>query len=215
MSRARLTVVSSSGNPRPKPDAFEFDTLGSFHPAPEVWSWIEATFLKDNAPLRNPDHQHLSWAHVGALWTNVENTRRSRRILATAEIPNFRGDKWSKGRQDYQLRQWFGSTPDFMLTFDAQYALLCSDTEWCALVEHELYHCAQALNEFGAPRLNRETGAPIFTIRGHDIEEFVGVVRRYGVVGEDVRALVDAAAKAPEVAVADIQKACGTCLAAA
>jgi len=47
-------------------------------------------------------------------------------------------------------------------------------------LEHELYHIVQSVDEFGAPKFNRDTGMPTLTLRGHDVEEFVGVVRRYG-----------------------------------
>jgi hypothetical protein len=48
-------------------------------------------------------------------------------------------------------------------------------------------------------------------IKGHDVEEFVGVVRRYG-PGADVQRLIDAAKAPPEVAKLNIARACGTCL---
>jgi hypothetical protein len=48
-------------------------------------------------------------------------------------------------------------------------------------------------------------------MRAHDVEEFVGVVRRYG-AGEQVQKLVDAAQMPPEVARLDIARSCGTCL---
>ena len=48
-------------------------------------------------------------------------------------------------------------------------------------------------------------------MQGHDVEEFVGVVRRYG-MSEDVRKLVNAANKNPEISKLDVAHACGTCL---
>ena len=48
-------------------------------------------------------------------------------------------------------------------------------------------------------------------MRAHDVEEFVGVVRRYG-ASQEVRALVEAASQPPEVAKINIARACGTCL---
>lgn len=62
---------------------------------------------------------------------------------------------------------------------------------WC-VVEHELYHAAQETDAFGAPKFNRSTGRRVFTIRGHELEEFVGVVRRYGADAAGVRGIVDA-----------------------
>ncbi|WP_435530224.1 putative metallopeptidase [Phyllobacterium ifriqiyense] len=51
----------------------------------------------------------------------------------------------------------------------------------------------------------------MFTLRGHDIEEFVGAVRRYGAETTQVKALVDAANAGPEIANVHIAQACGTC----
>ena len=85
--------------------------------------------------------------------------------------------------------------------------------EWCALVEHELYHIGQRDDGFGAPAFTKD-GMPKLGIRGHDVEEFVGIVRRYGAGGgaSDTAKLVDAARRAPEVGHADIARACGTCI---
>jgi len=47
---------------------------------------------------------------------------------------------------------WFGHVPDFILTFEAEYAMSCSNAEFCALVEDELYHAAQETDPFGAPK---------------------------------------------------------------
>lgn len=186
---------------------------GVFLPAPEVVSWIKSALLDEAGPLHNPDHHHLNQAILGVLWTNVANARQLRRVVGTAEMPLFRGGAWVSGRQEQQLREWFGDVPDFLITLDAHYAQQASDAEWSALVEHELYHCAQALDEFGAPKFSRE-GLPKFAIRGHDVEEFVGVVRRYGIGNAAGAAaqLVQAAACQPEVARVDIARACGTCM---
>ena len=78
------------------------------------------------------------------------------------------------------MTDWFGMVPDFIITINAAWWLQASDVEACALVEHELYHCAQDSDEYWAPKFNKQTGRPVFTIRGHDVEEYIGVVRRYG-----------------------------------
>lgn len=109
--------------------------------------------------------------------------------------------------------EWFGHVPDWLITLDASYCRTCGDAEFCALVEHELYHVGHALDEFGNPAFTRD-GNPKLALRGHDVEEFVGVVRRYGVgdPGGAIAALARAAAGAPEVARSSIAGACGTCL---
>ena len=79
-----------------------------------------------------------------------------------------------------------------------------------ALAEHEMYHCGQERDEFGAPKF-RKSGLPAFAMRGHDVEQFVGVVRRYGAGAAGVMAMVDAANRPPEIADIRIAQACGTC----
>lgn len=111
------------------------------------------------------------------------------------------------------MREWFGRVPAYLITLDASYCRQCSDTDFCALVEHELYHIAQKRDAFGAPAFTKE-GLPKLGIQGHDVEEFVGVVKRYGAGDPDgaIARLARAAANQPEVSRANIAGACGTCL---
>lgn len=182
-----------------------------FEPAPTLVDWIVATFIDEDAALRNPDHAHLAYAHIGALWTNVDNAKSGRQIVAQCELGTPRAmGKWPKARAGRQILDWFGDIPDFILTFDARYAAQVDDATFCALVEHELYHAAQDVDVFGAPKFRRD-GSPAFVIRGHDVEEFVGVVRRYGADASGVREMADAANARPEIGCASIAHACGTC----
>jgi hypothetical protein len=186
------------------------DERQDFEPDRDAWEWIRATFLEQTSPLHNPEHAHLRFAHVGILWTNVGNSRQMRRILGQAEMPMARGGKWAKARHDLQLREWFGSVPDFVITLDAPFCAEADDASFCALVEHELMHCAQRRNPYGAPLFSRSTGKPIFGIRGHDVEEFVGIVRRYGAIDGGVLALAAAAREKPLIDLAKIATVCGT-----
>lgn len=185
----------------------------SFVPAPEIEAWSRSAFIGEAASIRNEDHDHLECATMGFLWTSIPNTRQGRRIIGQAEVGQPRGTmgKWPMGRAEQQLQEWFGEIPDFIVTLSAQNSAVCTDAEFCALVEHELYHCGQERDEFGNPKFTRD-GRPKFAMRGHDIEEFVGVVRRYGAEAAGVQAMIEAAKGKPEVAVASISQACGTCL---
>ena len=191
------------------PENFEAPT---FVPASEPETWMRSTFIDDGAPLQNDDHFHLRFAHIGVLWTSVENGRRGRRVVGQAETgePAAMG-KWARARAVLQVCEWFRAIPDFILTFDAAYASSCSDAQWCALVEHELSHCGVERDAFGAPKFKKSTGLPSFTLVGHDVEEFVGVVRRYGAAAAGVQAMIDAANATPTVAAAAIDAACGNC----
>lgn len=201
---------------RPMPPArvMELSELSDFGirltPAPDVWEWLSAEILADTGSIHNEDHAHLIDADVVVMWASSSFEKQARIVLGQAEQVAFRAGGWQKARMEQQMLDWFGRVPEFIITLAADYCSQCSDTEFCALVEHELYHIAQATDQYGAPKFTQE-GAPKLKLRGHDVEEFVGVVRRYG-ASEDVQALVDAANKPAEVGKLNISRACGTCL---
>lgn len=140
--------------PVPPEGIFDLEAGDQFLPAPEIIQWARATFIDEGATLENEEHQHLRVANLGALWTNVENAKRGRRVIGMAEPGSPQGTmgKWSRARAEFQVMQWFGQVPDFIITLDAHWWKQASDPEACALIEHELYHCAQDRDEFGAPR---------------------------------------------------------------
>jgi hypothetical protein len=185
----------------------------SFAPAPEVLEWLTESILTDTGPIHNPDHLHLLSADLRVLWASGPSRSKGRAAIGTAEEVAFRCSLWQKARQELQMREWFGHVPDWLITLDASYCAQCDDAAFCALVEHELYHIAQEKDEFGAPAFTKE-GLPKIKLVGHDVEEFVGVVRRYGVGSEggNLAKLVRAAKSAPEVAPINLVHACGACL---
>lgn len=207
-----MAVISLRGLARPVPPRDLLDGPERFIPAPDLAEWMLATFVAPDGPLANPEHEHLQQAEIGVLWTNIENTRQGRRIIGQCELGEPQGamGKWAKGRARQQVAEWFGAVPDFIVTIDAAFAAEADDASFCALVEHELYHAAQEHDAYGAPKFRRD-GSPVFTLRGHDVEEFVGVVRRYGAAAAGVAAFVEAASARPQVAAARISHACGTC----
>lgn len=196
---------------RPAPPADLLDHIFlTLRPGPEVWDWINAEILADTGSLHNPDHAHLLDASVQVLWASQSFAKQGRTVLGQAEQVMHRAGGWQKARQEQQMREWFGEEPQFLITLAADYCAQCTDDEFCALVEHELYHIAQATDQYGAPKFTQD-GMPKLEMRGHDVEEFIGVVRRYG-ASNDVQQLIDAASRPPEVAKINISRACGTCL---
>lgn len=195
------------------PEAMIEDVVNDlFAPDFELRSWIIGTFISETGDLCNPDHAHLREANLGVLWTNCDNSRNMRSVIGQAELmPPMAMGKWQRARASQQVVEWFGGMPDFLLTFSAPAAATMDDTSFCALVEHELYHCAQKLDRYGMPAFNK-AGLPVFAIRGHDVEEFVGVVARYGAQAAGVSEMVDAANRRPSIGLASIAGACGTCL---
>lgn len=172
--------------------------------------WAFNTFINEDGPLCNEDHAHLRSAVIGWLWTSAPASNKGRTILGEAKMITPPQEKWGKAMSDYQIRQWFGRVPDFLITISAFHATEMDDASFCALVEHELMHCGQALDAFGSPRYRRD-GSSIFALRPHDVEEFVGIVARYGARASGVEAMVAAAMQKPTVGLAEIAGACGTC----
>lgn len=185
-------------------------SLECFTPATGLSAWVQRTMLAPGGPLHNPDHAHLVDADLAFLWAPGAFGKAGRTVLGQAEQVMFRAGGWQKARQEQQMIEWFGRVPGFLITLAADYCATCSDTEFCALVEHELYHVGQRTDEFGAPAFDKE-GRPKLRIVGHDVEEFVGVVARYGPT-KDVRRLAVAAGTAPAVPRLNIARACGCCL---
>lgn len=197
------------GRPMPPADLLESPFL-ILKPAPELWEWIQREILASTGSIHNEEHAHLIDASVGVMWASHSFAKKGRSVLGQAEQLMIRAGGWQKARQEQQMRDWFGEEPEFLITLAADYCSQCTEAEFCSLVEHELYHIGHKLDKYGAPAFG-DDGMPKLEMRGHDVEEFVGVVRRYG-PSHDVQQLIDAASRPPEVAKINISRACGTCL---
>jgi hypothetical protein len=199
------------GRPMPPASIMDLSDFGiRLSPAPEVWEWLQTEILSDTGSIHNEDHAHLIDADIRVMWASSAFSKKGRTVVGQAEEVAFRAGGWQKARMEQQMLDWFGDVPAYMITLAADYCSQCSDADFCALVEHELYHIAQAKDKYGALKFTQE-GLPKLEMRGHDVEEFVGVVRRYG-ASPDVQELVDAANKPAEVGKLNISRACGTCL---
>lgn len=186
-----------------------------FIPCPKTLAWVRATFLNPDAPLYNVEHDHLNSADIGVLWTNAPNSRHGKRIVGTAELatPPPSLQKWAKARWSQQVAEWFGDVDlDFIITLYAPYFAGADEITCYSGPEHELFHCGQKLDEFGFPKF-RKDGRPVFSIRGHDVEEFVGIMKRYGPTAGagDTLAFTMASRIAPEIMRKDFAGMCGTC----
>ncbi|HHP4716672.1 TPA: putative metallopeptidase, partial [Acinetobacter baumannii] len=86
-----------------------------------------------------------------------------------------------------------------------------NDREFCALLEHELYHIGVERDEDGEMIFSSSTGLPKHFLAGHDVEEFIGVTKRWG-ASQSVKRIVEAAKNPPFVSNLDISKCCGNCV---
>lgn len=198
-------------------DENDIDSGGLLHLEPannDLWLWVKETFLAEYSDLYNEDHEHLNSIDppdISFLWAYSTCKAKGRRVLGQTEKLMINVGGWKKNRQEVQLIEWFGDVPKYIITLDARVCQVMSDVDFCALVEHELYHIGQERNEEGELMWSASTGLPKLYLRGHDVEEFHGVVQRYG-ASPDVQKMVELANDGPTISRANIAHACGTCL---
>jgi hypothetical protein len=190
---------------------------GSITPAPRLRDWTREVFIQEGGALQNSDQEHLQHARIGMCWTTVEWHRKDKRIAGEAQLARPQGSNaWSKARERRQLRRMFDefeALPDFLITVNADWVTgrLDEGTPYavCALIEHELYHCAQGTDADGFPAFDSQTGRPKWTIDPHDVEEFVGVAERYGAATDDLQRMQGALRRGPTVEEATVEATCG------
>ncbi|MBJ9482446.1 putative metallopeptidase [Acinetobacter baumannii] len=186
-------------------------------PAPELMNWVISNFLTIGGPLHNPDHDHIAELihdneeFLAFAWASSACMAKKRMVLGQCEKVMFNQGGWKKARQEQQMRDWFGYVPVYLITIDASYCDQATDRDFSALIEHELYHIGVERDEDGDPLISEMTGLPKHYLAGHDVEEFVGVVKRWG-ADESVKRLIEVAKQAPFVSDVNISKCCGTCL---
>jgi hypothetical protein len=203
--------------PLPPPDMAQYGSP-AFLPADGMDEFVRATFLDQDSPLFIPEHEILAQATFGYLWAAPEAKDRNRMIVGTAQLMRPPQKKWTSLRALFQVEQWFGDI-DFLITLSVPYvtASHVTEAEVLALIDHELCHCCQDERD-GAPLFRQDTGEPIWGMRSHDVEQFIGPVRRWGAGPAGVTELVSAAQQPPlfgEVDIRSVVEGCGTCLRAA
>ncbi|MDN8266391.1 putative metallopeptidase [Acinetobacter baumannii] len=198
-------------------DKAEEDEAIRLAPAPDLMNWVITNFLTIGGPLHNPDHDHIAELlhdneeFLACAWASSACVAKKRMVLGQCEKVMFNQGGWKKARQEQQMRDWFGYVPVYLITIDASYCDQATDRDFCALIEHELYHIGVERDEDGEPLYSDMTGLPKHYLAGHDVEEFVGVVKRWG-ADESVKRLIEVAKQAPFVSDVNISKCCGTCL---
>ncbi|MFH3848164.1 putative metallopeptidase, partial [Acinetobacter baumannii] len=186
-------------------------------PASDLKNWVVANFLTLGGPLHNPDHDHIAEmlhdneGFLASAWASTAYTRTKRMVLGQCEKVMFQQGGWKKARQEQQMRDWFGFVPIYLITIDASFCEKANDNEFCALFEHELYHIGVERDSDGEIIYSDHTGLPKHYLAGHDVEEFIGVVKRWG-ANDSVKRLVEVAKNPPFVSDLDISKCCGNCV---
>jgi hypothetical protein len=153
-----------------------------------------------------PEHIHIreAEARVEFLMRTHAEVKGGRVVLGTVCKPDVTGRL--RDVFTWLLEEMFGpgdgagsddpdaARPiDFLVVLDAEYWLDATDRQREILVYHELCHIQPSFDKYGAQRFSRDTGLPVLTLAGHDVEEFSAVVTRYGAHTDELRQFIAAA----------------------
>jgi hypothetical protein len=165
---------------------------------PDAYSWAQdAAIIGQIVIDRIPSREHLKDASVGYLFRSHEVSSKGRVEAATAHLASQLitggGGKYWNNMLQLKIIEICGSQPDFIVLIDRHIWAGLDLEQRVALIHHELMHCEQERDEFGALKFNRVTGLPIWRIQGHDVEEFREVVEMHGVWNQELAEFVTAA----------------------
>jgi Putative phage metallopeptidase len=121
---------------------------------------------------------------VGFLFRLEDKVKAGRRVLGSMHLPGVNGEL--SGVFDWMLERVFGVPPVFLMILEKGWWMDAGDREREALVFHECLHARIAEDKWGAQRFSKETGEPVWAIRGHDVEAFNAEVARYGAWKGDI-----------------------------
>lgn len=151
--------------------------------------------------LKLAEHAHIveAEARVEFLMRTHAEVKGGRQVLGTV----FRPDVQGRLREVFQwlLEDKFGGLGegdrpiDYLIVLDAEWWMDADERDREILVYHEMCHIQPAYDKMGAQRFDRDTGLPVLTLAGHDVEEFSAVVRRYGAYSRDIRDFIGAASE--------------------
>ena len=194
---------------------------GLVAPALDLEAWVQREILAEDRPLSIYEHAHLREhnARVCFLWTTEVEARQGRRTLGTCQLGRPTGRAWPQAQRRAQLVDWFGAVPDFLIVLDALHASHALATgrpeNLLAVIDHELSHAGIKLDAYGERQFDRVTDEPTWAVMPHPVEEFPGVVRRWGIAATGVGTMAEAIdhvrAHGPDIAPASLDGLCGTC----
>lgn len=119
-------------------------------------------------------HDHLAEAKIALAWMHEVKPDRDGHLV------------WGRTRKVGPAERIFHDH-DFVITLNAAVWVELSPTARRALMDHELSHCGSRTND---------DDEVVYYVRKHDLEEFVAIVRRYGLWKSDIEQFVNAAVEA-------------------
>lgn len=143
--------------------------------------------------MNEPEHAHLreNEIRIEYLFRNESKSKGGKMVLGSVHEPTCQGEL--RPLFEWMLGRLFGEMPDYVIILDKGFWDGVTPQTREALLYHELCHVKQAVDEYGMPRFNRQTGEPIYRLVAHDLEEFNAVVAKYGAWSPDIADFIAAA----------------------
>jgi Putative phage metallopeptidase len=191
----------------------------TFAPAYGVAEWVDDAFLSPISPLYNREHEEIRDARILYVWASYSAAKQGMIVAGQAELNQGQTKTWFQGRMTWLFGQWFEQKdadgleldPDFVITLSAPWFENADAVSRCAVVEHELFHCRAKRDNYGEIQFDTSDDRPKWEIKGHDVEEHIGVVRRYGAWSHGLRQMRDALNAEPLIGRPTCEAACGCC----
>ena len=134
-------------------------------------------------------HKELGRTNFLILFKHGGWESKGRRILGRAKVVGE------------DMRSTFGKDAIIYINRDAWHYL--SDAQKRYLLDHELYHL-DIVKDKNYDTVELQDGRPKLTTVPHDLEDFVAIVQRHGIIMEDMKRLVRALDNAKQITIDDV-----------
>lgn len=143
--------------------------------------------------MNDPEHAHLreNEIRLDYLFRGEPKIKGGRMVLGSVHEPSCQGEM--RPLFEWMLERLLGRLPDYLIILDRGFWTSVTPQTRDALLFHELCHIKQKVDEYGAPKFNKQTGLPMYGLVGHDIEEFRAVVAKFGAWSPDIEDFLAAA----------------------
>lgn len=138
--------------------------------------------------MLDPEHAHLAdnEISIGYLMRLHAKEKGGKVELGSMHDAKYMAQGGFKELFTQLLTGMLGFSPQFVMVLDRDWWLQASELEQEALVWHELCHCKQKLDKYGAPKFGLD-GTPSYGIVEHDVTAFRSEVAKYGAWSPDLR----------------------------
>lgn len=126
--------------------------------------------------LINLAHDELQEAEIAILWILEPRMRKGKRCLGTCQIL----PEWA-----YRL-----TGINIKIELDQEFWNKADEQSRRYLIDHELCHATVKLDKAGDPECD-ETGWVQYISVPHDVEEFAGPIKRFGLQNSDLETFVE------------------------